>query len=302
MDDYDARDRYYLSGEDDIGFRSQSTQPQRTPWDESPRRRGKGDDDDYFGSRRRKSTADGGSRDRSPHRQDRSSSYRPRRRESRDEHEYDRDRHESSDRRRSRHDAPPMLRRQSSSAPPPEGRSTYPPSSGGRRERSKYPPSTTETRNYNRGRRQSYSDHDHDRGRQSRSSQDSDRTGRGKSKSKKESSFSDVPWSQAARCALEAGTMAALRSYDAPGNWIGVKGAQIATAAVGAALVDGVIANKKPNIRGGKRHAVLRQVTNTALGNLIMTPAGKTVEAKEPVAKTKNAIYNRMHRGGGRRR
>ncbi|QBZ64539.1 hypothetical protein PoMZ_06237 [Pyricularia oryzae] len=296
VDDYNPRDKYYLSDEEDIGFRSQSAQPQRTPWEESPRRRSRGDEDDYF-SRRRQSTA-GGGRDHSSHRHDRSGSNRPNRRGSRD-YDAEYDGHES-DRRGSRRDAPPMLRRQSSSAPPPASRSTYPPSSGGRRERSKYPPSTTETRNYPRGRHRSSSNRGEDeRGRRSRSNHESTAGGRSKSRSKKESPFADVPWSQAARCALEAGTMAALRSYDSPGNWIGTKGAQIATAAVGAALIDGVIANKKPNLRGGKRHAVLRQVTNTALGNLIMNPAGSAIEKREPVNKTKHAIHNRMHRGGG---
>ncbi|TLS26901.1 hypothetical protein PpBr36_04658 [Pyricularia pennisetigena] len=300
VDDYNPRDRYYLSDEEDLGFRSQSAQPQRTPWDESPRRRSSGDDEgDYF-SRRRQSTTAGG-RNHSSHRHDRSASNMSHRRRSPDYHR-DYDRHES-DRSGSRRDAPPMLRRQSSSAPPPASRSTYPSSSGGRRERSKYPPNTAETRNYPRGRHRSSSDRGgDDRGRRSRSNNESTAGGRSKSRSKKESPFSDVPWSQAARCALEAGTMAALRSYDSPGNWIGTKGAQIATAAVGAALVDGVIANKNPNIRGGKRHAVLRQVTNTALGNLIMNPAGSMVEKKEPVNRTKHAIHNRMHRSGGGRR
>lgn len=117
--------------------------------------------------------------------------------------------------------------------------------------------------------------------------------GGGKSKSKSkgkdrngdggdDGAFGDVPWSAAARCALEAGTMAALKAYGRPGEWIGTKGAQVATAAVGAALVDSFVANKIPGIRGGKRHAVLRQVTNAALSNLVMNPVAKTAEEKKP--------------------
>lgn len=112
---------------------------------------------------------------------------------------------------------------------------------------------------------------------------DGGRSRSGSKNGRSDSAFGDIPWSAAARCALEAGTMAALKSYDKPGAWIGTKGAQIATAAVGAALVDGYIANKNPGIRGGKRHAVLRQVTNAALGNLVLGPAGKTVEQKKPM-------------------
>ncbi len=50
-----------------------------------------------------------------------------------------------------------------------------------------------------------------------------------------------------ARQAVTAGAQAAIRSKDDSGPWLGAKGAKIATAALGAALVDGFLGQKKPD-------------------------------------------------------
>ncbi|KAL8382628.1 hypothetical protein RB595_006419 [Gaeumannomyces hyphopodioides] len=265
-DDYNnPRDKYYLSGEESAGWRSRS-QPR-------PSAHNTREGDDYFGSQHRRSPS---RREPSRRSSPRRSSHSRRHRHHDDE---DHDHHQES---RGRRGAPPMPRRQSSSAPPPSSRK-YPPSSshnrhgrhGGSPSTSKYPPSSADNRK--KTRRMSFGG----------GSKNKDRNGgggrsRSGSKGGDGGAFGDIPWQAAARCALEAGTMAALKAKGHPGQWIGTKGAQVATAAVGAALVDGYIANKNPGIRGGKRHAVLRQVTNAALSNLVMNPVGKTAEEKKP--------------------
>ncbi|KAH7308675.1 hypothetical protein B0I35DRAFT_442405 [Stachybotrys elegans] len=70
------------------------------------------------------------------------------------------------------------------------------------------------------------------------------------------------PWWQnpllqaGARTALAAGAQAAMKNKDDPSPWLGSKGAKVATAAIGAALVDGFIGRKHP---GGKRHEFAQQ-------------------------------------------
>ncbi|KAL8348275.1 hypothetical protein RB601_002575 [Gaeumannomyces tritici] len=264
-DYYDPRDRYYLSGEESDGWRSRS-QPR-------PSAHHTREGDDYFGSQHRRSQSRREpSRRSSPRRSSHSRHHR---------HDDDKDR-DSHQEPRGRRGAPPMPRRQSSSAPPPSSRK-YPPSSshnrhsrhGGSSSASKYPPNSADNRKRTRsmsfGGGSKHKDKNADGGRRRSGS----RSGDG-------GAFGDIPWSAAVRCAVEAGTMAALKAKDHPGQWIGTKGAQVATAAVGAALVDGFIANRNPGIRGGKRHAVLRQVTNAALSNLVMNPVGKTAEEKKP--------------------
>jgi hypothetical protein len=46
------------------------------------------------------------------------------------------------------------------------------------------------------------------------------------------------------RTAFTAGVQAAIKSQDDPAPWLGAKGAKVATAALGAALVDGWIGQK----------------------------------------------------------
>ncbi|KAI5859514.1 hypothetical protein GGS23DRAFT_585738 [Durotheca rogersii] len=59
--------------------------------------------------------------------------------------------------------------------------------------------------------------------------------------SKKPDEATALKWQTAARAALEAGGLAALRLRKEPGSWTGEKGAKIATAALGAAAIDALI-------------------------------------------------------------
>lgn len=80
-------------------------------------------------------------------------------------------------------------------------------------------------------------------------------------------------WMGAARCAMQAGAMAAMRVHGDPGPWIGSKGASVATAALGAAVVDTFVEHRTPAAKGGMRHAVAKGVTLSALGSLV--PKGR---------------------------
>ncbi|KAK8251531.1 hypothetical protein IWZ00DRAFT_241051 [Phyllosticta capitalensis] len=63
---------------------------------------------------------------------------------------------------------------------------------------------------------------------------------------------SERKWQQAAQAALVAGAVEAFRSRKDPGPWTGEKGTRIATAALGAAGIDGLV-DRDPN-RKSKRH------------------------------------------------
>jgi hypothetical protein len=80
---------------------------------------------------------------------------------------------------------------------------------------------------------------------------------------------------KAARTAFEAGAVAALKLRNDPSPWIGPKGAKIATAAIGAAIVDTFMEQKHPKRKGGMRHTMMRQATQMAIGSLVMKPAMK---------------------------
>ncbi|KAI5463961.1 hypothetical protein BGZ63DRAFT_421051 [Mariannaea sp. PMI_226] len=68
-----------------------------------------------------------------------------------------------------------------------------------------------------------------------------------------------------ARTALTAGAQAAMNSRKEEGQWLGAKGAKVATAALGAALVDGVMGQKHPN---SVRQGLAKQGVNLATGKV----------------------------------
>lgn len=76
-------------------------------------------------------------------------------------------------------------------------------------------------------------------------------------------------WLGAARIAMQAGAVAAMKVRGDPGPWIGPKGASVATAALGAAMVDTLVEHRIPAAKGGMRHAVAKGVAQSALGNLV---------------------------------
>lgn len=79
----------------------------------------------------------------------------------------------------------------------------------------------------------------------------------------------DFPWEQAGKVALQAGTVAAIKVGTDSVPWP-VKGTKIASAALGAAVVDHVLRPKK---RGGVKYAAMRHLAELAVGNLVVGPA-----------------------------
>ncbi|KAL1911330.1 hypothetical protein Sste5344_002710, partial [Sporothrix stenoceras] len=92
------------------------------------------------------------------------------------------------------------------------------------------------------------------------------------SSSRSDPSSSSSKWESAARNALRAGTMAALSSHGAPGSWLGNKGTRVATAALGAALVDTYMGHRHPNSMNGIRHTAMRQAAEYAISSIVAEP------------------------------
>lgn len=99
--------------------------------------------------------------------------------------------------------------------------------------------------------------------------------------------WENFPWQEAAKVAVKAGTVAALKVGSDPIPWP-VKGTKIASAALGAAVVDHVL---KPKKKGGVKYAAMRHLAEVAVGSLVVGPAlGKASTA------------GGRGRGGGRRK
>lgn len=107
--------------------------------------------------------------------------------------------------------------------------------------------------------RRDHRDHRDHRERRSRysssSSRSRDRGGRNRESSRGK-------WEQAAKAAVVAGAVEAFRSRKTPGAWTGEKGQRIATAALGAAGIDGFV-DRDPD-KKSKRH-----IAESALGGLV---------------------------------
>ncbi|ODA84118.1 hypothetical protein RJ55_02636 [Drechmeria coniospora] len=83
---------------------------------------------------------------------------------------------------------------------------------------------------------------------------------------KKGASWLANPLVQAgARTAFAAGAQAVMRSRNDPSPWLGAKGAKVATAALGAALVDGLVNQKHP---AGAKQDLVRSGVAALLGEL----------------------------------
>jgi hypothetical protein len=120
----------------------------------------------------------------------------------------------------------------------------------GNRARSRSRP-RRDDRGYDSDRHGGYYD---DRDRQSRYDSRSRSRSRGGRKSEK--------WEQAAKAAIVAGAVEAFRSRKEAGPWTGAKGQRVATAALGAAGIDGLI-DRDPG-KNEKRH-----IAESALGGLV---------------------------------
>lgn len=66
--------------------------------------------------------------------------------------------------------------------------------------------------------------------------------------------------------ALHAGTVVAYNMRNDPGPWMGEKGSKVATAAIGAALVDTFMNQRHPRKVDGMRHKAIRRAATMALG------------------------------------
>lgn len=75
----------------------------------------------------------------------------------------------------------------------------------------------------------------------------------GSERSRSRGGNSERKWAQAAQAALVAGAVEAFRSRKTPGPWTGEKGKRIATAALGAGGIDGLVSGKNPEEKS-KRH------------------------------------------------
>ncbi|KAF2842555.1 hypothetical protein M501DRAFT_926913 [Patellaria atrata CBS 101060] len=81
---------------------------------------------------------------------------------------------------------------------------------------------------------------------------DDDYSDRDRSRDRGHGARTERKWQQAAQAALVAGAVEAFRSRKEPGPWTGEKGTRIATAALGAAGIDGLV-DRDPN-KKSKRH------------------------------------------------
>ena len=88
--------------------------------------------------------------------------------------------------------------------------------------------------------------------------------------------FHDIDWEEAAKVALQAGTVAAVKVGADPIPWT-VKGTKIASAALGAAVVDHVLQPKK---KKGVKYAAMKHLTEVAVGSMLVGPALGKVEEK----------------------
>jgi hypothetical protein len=157
-------------------------------------------------------------------------------------------------------------------SPPTTTSSRRPPRSGsgaGAGSKRYYPPSSSRSHGQYAPRERSSSSASSSTSRNSSRDSPQKRPGNARSRSSAEL------FKSAARCAMEAGAVAALKLRNDPSPWLGAKGTKVATAAIGAALVDTVIQEKYPQRKGGLRHTMAKQATQMAIGNFVMKGAAK---------------------------
>jgi len=110
----------------------------------------------------------------------------------------------------------------------------------------------------------------------SRSRRDSSEYGdydrRGKPRSR--SNETRKKWQQAAKAAVVTGVIEAVRSRNEPGGWTGSKGQRVATAALGAAGVDGLL-DRDPD-KHSKRHIIESVVGGLAANRLANGPRSRS--------------------------
>ncbi|KAF2151244.1 hypothetical protein K461DRAFT_280032 [Myriangium duriaei CBS 260.36] len=152
-------------------------------------------------------------------------------------------------------------------------------------------------------------DRDHDRDRDYR--RDSARHRRrsssssgGHSRSRSKGGKSERKWAQAAQAALVAGAVEAFRSRKEPGAWTGEKGRRIATAALGAGGIDGLV-DRDPD-KKSKRHLAEAVIGGLAANRLANGPRGRSVGPDGRARSRSRSLFGRslsrgrdQGRGGG---
>ncbi|KAK2020589.1 hypothetical protein LX32DRAFT_669117 [Colletotrichum zoysiae] len=98
----------------------------------------------------------------------------------------------------------------------------------------------------------------------------------GGSRPRARSAVSYAALGEAAQTAFRVGSQAAMEMRGEPGPWIGEKGTRVATAALGAALVDTFVGHKATGMKGGMRHQALRQACEMGIRNFVVQPTVKT--------------------------
>ncbi|RNJ59429.1 hypothetical protein D7B24_002432 [Verticillium nonalfalfae] len=102
----------------------------------------------------------------------------------------------------------------------------------------------------------------------------------GRSKARKAAGYAAI--GAATRMAIQAGAQAAYKLRDDPSPWMGEKGVRVATAALGAGLVDGFVGSKRsPVKKGGMRHQAMKQAAEAGIRNFVVQPA--TTHAQQHV-------------------
>lgn len=92
----------------------------------------------------------------------------------------------------------------------------------------------------------------------------------------------------AARVALQAGAQAAYKLRDDPSPWVGEKGVRVASAALGAGIVDGIVGSRHPKMRrGGMRHQAMREATEFGLKQFVVQPMATRGAATRSKSRTK---------------
>jgi len=98
----------------------------------------------------------------------------------------------------------------------------------------------------------------------------------GTSRPRARSAVSYAAFGEAAQTAFRVGSQAAMEMRSEPGPWIGEKGTRVATAALGAALVDTFVGHKATGMKGGMRHQALRQACEMGIRNFVVQPTVNT--------------------------
>merc|ERR1711881_454328 len=103
-------------------------------------------------------------------------------------------------------------------------------------------------------------------------------------------------WQQAAKAAVVTGVIEAVRSRNEPGGWTGSKGQRVATAALGAAGVDGLL-DRDPD-KHSKRHIIESVVGGLAANRLANGPRSRSNSRGRSQSRSRSrSLFRSLSRG-----